>query len=394
MDIRGDICDPPMKEDTMMKRLTLVLLTLLLCLTCSLALADDWGTLTINGQDADRVHLRGSPSTDAPSLGLYFTGTEVECLSDPSLPWVQVNIGAETGYVKGEYLTSGAVSAFPIGVVNADYVNFREAPSTQSEAIGWLHDGTAVILYGETVDGWYYAAHGMTRGYIKAEYVTMGEPVATSTPSAGNVTVTMALEDSVMAYVRAAGCLVYVHATDDAFIIVTYDPTLLTLDASTARGTNILFFESATGTPMLDGSMAAHVYLPKAYYHSVDLDVSEGIGYLNGAVDADFTIYASQGEVNLDLPANYAHTVLTSLSRSTMSVSLSESLTDYSIRFAEVTGSVIDVSKLYGVPPYQPGETHYEYNLSETSQPRLVFDIVRDATVEFDIIADRFTANP
>ena len=379
-----------------MKRLTLALLTLILCLTCAVALADDWGALTIDGQDADRVHLRGAPSTDAPSLGLYFTGTPVECLSDPSLPWVQVTIGAESGYVKSDYLTSGAVSAFPVGVVNTDYVNFREAPSMQSKAIGWLHDGTAVILYGETVDNWYYAAHGTTRGYIRAEYVTMGRPAATSTPgvSTGNTTVTMALEDSVMAYVRAAGCLVYVHATDDAFITVTYDPTLLTLDASTARGTNILFFESATGTPMLDGSMAAHVYLPKAYYHSVDLDVSEGIGYLNGAVDADFTIYASQGEVNLDLPANYANRVLISLNRSTMGVSLSESLTDYSIRFAEVTGSVIDLSQLDGVPPYQPGATHYEYNLSETSQPRLVFDIVRDAAVEFTVIADRFTDDP
>lgn len=379
-----------------MKRLTFLLLTLLLCLTCAVALADNWGTLTIDGQDADRVHLRGAPSTDAPSLGLYFTGTPVECLSDPSLPWVQVHIGAESGYVKSEYLTSGGtVSAQPIGVVNTDYVNFREAPSTQSEAIGWLHDGAAVIIYGETVDNWYYAAHGTTHGYIKAEYVTMGEPAATNAPGiSGQTTVTIDLEDSVMAYVRAAGCLVYVHATDDDFITVTCDPTLLTLDASTARGTNILFFESATGTPMLDGSMAAHVYLPKAYYHSVDLDVTEGIGYLNGAVDTDLNIYASQGEVNLDLPASYAHDALITLSRSVMGVSLSESLTDYSIRFGEVTGSVIDLSKLDGVPPYQPGETHYAYNLSETSQPRLVFDIVRDSTVDFAIIADRFTANP
>ena len=379
-----------------MKRLTLALLILILCLTCSLALADDWGALTIDGHDADRVHLREAPSADAPSLGLYFTGTPVECLSDPSQEWVEVRIGTENGFIKCEYLTAGSVvAACPVGAVNTDYVNLREEPSTQHESIAWFHDGTAVIIYGETVANWYFVAYGMTRGYIKADYVTMGEPAATSAPGIqGQTTVTLQLEDSVMAYVRAAGCLVYVHATDDDFITCVYNSALLRLDASTARGTNILFFDSATGTPMLDDTMAAHVYLPKSYYHTVDLDVSEGIGYLNGAVDARLNIYASQGEVNLDLPASYAHDVLISLSRSVMGVSLSESLTDYSIRFGEITGSVVDLSKLPGVPPYQPDETHYEYNLSEASHPQLVFDIVRDSMIDFAIIADRFTEDP
>lgn len=382
-----------------MKRLTALLLMILCLAMLPGALADGagWGPMTIDGRDADRVHLRSAPSTAADSLGLYFTGTAVTCLSDPSREWVQVSIGTETGYIKSDYLTDRTVQAAqPVGAVNTDYVNFREAPSTRSEAIGWLHDGTALIIYGETVDHWYYAAHGMTRGYIRAEYVTLGQPTATSVPSgaAGTTTVTLALEDSVMAYVRAASCPVYVHATDDAFITVTYDPALLTLEASTARGTNILFFGSVSGAPVLSDTAAAHVYLPVGYYHSVSLDVAEGIGYLNGAVDADFTIYASQGAVSLDLPTDYAHRALISLSRSTMDVSLSEALTDYAIRFAEVTGSVIDVSGLDGVPPYQPGETHYEYNLSETSQPQLVFDIVRDSTVDFTVVAAKFTDNP
>ena len=384
-----------------MKKLTAILLALLMLCLAALALAEgsDWGMMTIDGHDADRVHLRGAPSTDARSLGLYFTGTQVECLSDPTQEWVDVKIGTESGFIRSEYLTAGSVTAaFPVGVVSATgLVNFRVAPATQYEILASLRDGTPLIVYGETVDHWYYVAYGLETGYIKADYVALGEPTPVNAPAVntGMTTVTFDLEDSVMAYVRAANCLVYVHGTDDDFITVTYDPALLRLDASTARGTNILFFESATGTPMLEDVMGAHVYLPKGYYHSVYLDVPEGIGYLNGAVDADFTIYGSQGEVHLDLPTYYAHQALISLSRSTMSVSLSEALTDYAIRFGEITGSVIDVSQLTGVPPLQPGETSYDYStVSDDSGARLVFDIVRDSTVEFAYVAARLTDDP
>ena len=381
-----------------MKRFTAILLAMLaLCLT-SMALADTdgWGTATIDGHDANRVHLRGAPSTDAPSLGLYFTGAQVECLSDPSGEWVDVRIGTESGFIRGEYLTTGStVSACPIGVVSTtSYVNFREAPAMQYSSIAALRDGAPLIIYGETVDHWYYAAYGMRTGYVKANYVVLGEPAPANSPTLddGKTTVAIDLEDSVMAYVRAANCRVYVHATDDDFITVTYDPSLLRLDASTARGTNILFFESATGTPILGDTMGAHVSLPRAYYHSVYLDVSEGVGYLSGAVDADFTIYGSQGEVYLDVPADYAHQALISLSRSTMLVSLSEALEAYTIRFDEITGSAVHFSNLRTAPPFQPDETSYYYStVSDGSGANLVFDIVRDSTVDFMYVAARFT---
>lgn len=382
-----------------MRKLTALLLSTLTLCFVSLALAESagWGTMTIDGRDADRVHLRGAPSIDAPSLGLYFTGTQVECLSDPSQEWVDVTIGTESGFIKSEYLTEGAVSpALPIGVVTTDsYVNFRQAPSKQYEVIGQLRDGTALTIFGETADNWYYAAHGSLRGYVMADYVTLGQPAATGTPSvsAGTTTVTIDLEDSLMAYVSATNCQVYVHTTDDDFITCAYDPALLRLDASTARGTNILFFDSVSSTPLTNDTMAAHVYLPKAYYHSVELSVTNGVGYLNGAVDADFVIYGSEGEVNLDIPTDYAHHALVSLSRSTMGVSLSESLTNYTIRMDEVTGSVVDVSDLYGVPAHHPSADYYYYTAG-TGDAQLVFEVVRDSTVEFTIIADRFTADP
>lgn len=381
-----------------MKRLIALLLTLLLLAAMPHAMADGggWRTAYVNGRDADRVHLRGVPSTDAPSLGLYFTGTEVSCLSDPAQEWVEVAIGTETGYMKGEYLSGSAVpSAQPIGVVNANNVHFREAPSTQSEAITDLHDGTALVIRGETVDNWYYAACGAWQGYIKADYVTLGAPAPVSPPSVsgGNVTVTFDLEDSVMAYIHANNCRVYVHATDDDFITCVYDPSLLTLEASTARGTNILFFDSASGTPVLADTAGAHVYLPRGRHHSVDLSVTGGVGYLSGAVDADLTVYGSQSEVVLLVPTDYTHRALVSLSRSSMSVSLSEGLANYAIRFDEVTGSVIDVSGLAGVPAHDPGADHYSYTAG-TGDAQLLFDIVRDSTVDFSVIAAKFTDFP
>ena len=52
-------------------------------------------TAYVDGGTVDQVHLRQKPASDARSLGLYFTGTEVECWSDPSETWVHVSIGAE-----------------------------------------------------------------------------------------------------------------------------------------------------------------------------------------------------------------------------------------------------------------------------------------------------------
>ena len=84
----------------MRKRICALLLAAALCICAACALADDYGDAVIDAGNSNRLHLRAEPSTEAESLGLYFTGTEVECRSDPAKEWVEVKIGRVRGYMK------------------------------------------------------------------------------------------------------------------------------------------------------------------------------------------------------------------------------------------------------------------------------------------------------
>lgn len=131
----------------------------------------------IDGDNASKVHLRAAPSTQASSLGLYFTGTRLICLSDRSDAWTHVVIGAEEGYIMSRYLGSNAenvTSKQPVAVVSAKGgVNLRSAPTKQSERKAALEQGDTMIILGETASHWYYADTSAGLGYVMADYVEM-----------------------------------------------------------------------------------------------------------------------------------------------------------------------------------------------------------------------------
>ncbi len=143
-----------------------------------------YGTAIVDGRNADRVHLRERPSTGASSMGLYFTGTKVQCESDPKKAWVMVTIGNQTGYMQSEYLYRGSnpgsvKSKQPAAVVKnaGSWVNLREAPSLSTAVVGKLYNGDAVTVHGETVNHWYYVKSGNLYGYIMSDYLVMGASV-------------------------------------------------------------------------------------------------------------------------------------------------------------------------------------------------------------------------
>ena len=74
-------------------------------------------------------------------MGLYFTGTQVTCKSDPDGDWVEVKIGRERGYMKGKYLKTGSRAdkvspRFQQGRIDAtNYARLRKGPSTEYEFI-------------------------------------------------------------------------------------------------------------------------------------------------------------------------------------------------------------------------------------------------------------------
>ena len=132
----------------------------------------------LNGQDADRVHLRREASQASSSLGLYFTGTQVNCLSDVRAEWVKVQIGAVTGYMMSKYLTTDAVEPqHPVATVahiaSDSLLSLYQVPQERSALSGEAPYGAEVTVLGETADGWYYVQYGNMFGYVQTQYLSM-----------------------------------------------------------------------------------------------------------------------------------------------------------------------------------------------------------------------------
>lgn len=60
--------------------------------------------LVVNPAVGDRLNLRATPSTDAVSLGKFYTGAVVRILDEPS-DWQKVSIGGLEGYMMQDYLS-------------------------------------------------------------------------------------------------------------------------------------------------------------------------------------------------------------------------------------------------------------------------------------------------
>ena len=172
-----------------MKRKLIVLLLNLLVpvLLVTAASAADFGTAVINGKSADRVHLRELPSLEANSLGLYFTGTAVQCESVLDAEWIMITIGRQTGYMKSEFLAptrEGIQSEQPSGsIASADgWAALREEPSSLAAVTSKLANQTAVTVLGETSKHWYYVQANGQCGYVYADDLRLGSAGTTTQP--------------------------------------------------------------------------------------------------------------------------------------------------------------------------------------------------------------------
>ncbi len=159
-----------------MKKWLVFLVSLCLAALCVPALAaSSRPTAYVDGGTVDQVHLRQQPASDARSLGLYFTGTEVECWSDPSETWVHVSIGAEDGYMMSKYLSLEEVpSRQPKGTAHTEsWLNLRKLPTKDSQRLGTLHEGDKVTVLGETAYSWYYINANGVYGYVYEQYLEL-----------------------------------------------------------------------------------------------------------------------------------------------------------------------------------------------------------------------------
>lgn len=216
----------------MIKRLLLMVICFCLCLPAALA---EEPVLVIDGHNADRVHLREAPTMTADSLGLYFTGTQVELrpLADPVEGWARVNIGMETGYVRWDYLgESGLVAprqpqAAVSGIAADSWVNIRKWAALDADVVTQLHLGDAVIVLGETHDEWYYVRWGDLQGYIMSKYLTVTESVEPALPrQLDMLSAYRAVLDNAMPYIDVADGLEKYLGSQEAW----FDPVRMQYD--------------------------------------------------------------------------------------------------------------------------------------------------------------------
>ncbi|MEI4831183.1 SH3 domain-containing protein [Bacillus sp. FJAT-53711] len=86
--------------------------------------------------------------------------------------WYKIHTQNKTGYVKKEAIslakTSNSKQQY---IVNADALNVRSEPNTQSEIIDVLPNGKFVTIQ-EEQEGWYKVIHNGTSGYVKKEFLS------------------------------------------------------------------------------------------------------------------------------------------------------------------------------------------------------------------------------
>lgn len=149
-----------------------------------------YGTAIVNNQNGQLLNLRASSSTASESLGLYYTGVEVMCHSDPTLEWVKVTIGNRTGYMKSEFLyhgndSSSVVPHMPSAAVTNNsangWLNLRSEPSLDAEVCGRFYNGDTVTILG-VLDGWYHVKIDDLYGFMAAGYLHVINTTPSSMP--------------------------------------------------------------------------------------------------------------------------------------------------------------------------------------------------------------------
>lgn len=113
------------------------------------------------------------------------TGTmPEEVLENVELPTAEMALEAAEDAEEIEVLAETAVHEVPVVTSEyadiaiaqvSNYVNVRALPDTESEVLGKLYDNSAAAVLETTENGWYRISSGSVEGYVKSEYVVVGD---------------------------------------------------------------------------------------------------------------------------------------------------------------------------------------------------------------------------
>lgn len=111
-----------------------------------------------------------------------------------------------------------------------NYVNVRELPDIESEILGKLYDNSAATVLETTENGWYRVHSGSVEGYVKAEYVVVGDEslaravgtrLATVTTTTLFVRSEATTESSILTMVPEGDDLLVLNESDNGWVQVS-----------------------------------------------------------------------------------------------------------------------------------------------------------------------------
>ncbi len=170
------------------RRVLALVLVLVLCAGSAMARQSVELGMYVDGKNANKVHLRAQPSLTAQSLGLLYTGTQVQPISGWGTGWLYVQLGTEKGYISETYLSDTQPASKAQSAVvtnpNSTWVNLRQGASRQAQSIGRLYNGDVVSVLGELSSGWSYIQCGDQVGFMVSTFLAASNTSGGSTQSA------------------------------------------------------------------------------------------------------------------------------------------------------------------------------------------------------------------
>lgn len=91
--------------------------------------------------------------------------------------WFKVNVNGQTGYVSGDFVTTGGKTGTTVQqgtgtyTVNVSSLNVRTGPSTSHTVLGSVNKGKTVQVVGEVQD-WFKINFNGGTGYVSKDFVT------------------------------------------------------------------------------------------------------------------------------------------------------------------------------------------------------------------------------
>ena len=161
------------------KALTGCVITMSLMVTGSAVMA-----ATVPGKITGKeVNLRKSPGTASTILAKMSYSNVT--LVDKADGWYKVTFGNKTGWVSDDYVKLQASS----GVINANGVNFRAGPGTNTKVISSLKKNTSVTVL-DISKGWNKVKIGTKVGYVASNFVSIASSNSAAATAAAKANTT------------------------------------------------------------------------------------------------------------------------------------------------------------------------------------------------------------